>query len=198
MRKLFELGGHCLTAGSGNLNWGLETILFDTICREVLGGKDDIGNPYYWTNFSIFPISIRRCVGFLLCKRSKSTIYKDSILQVSESIWNFADYLRWKYYQNSHILQMDLPCSHPCIRNLHDQTLCPEVIACIIVHWFFCTLQLAFSPQESCRHFSFTPTGGGVLSVSVEYFSIKLWWFGWENENVYSILFKKKKQDHVI
>ena len=38
---------------------------------------------------------------------------------------------------------------------------------------------MAFSPQSG-THSSFTPTGGsgggGVISVSVEYFSIKLWW----------------------
>ena len=75
---------------------------------------------------------------------------------------------------HSCISETDLPCSLPCIRNLVVLSLCPEVIACIIIHGLFCTLQWAFSPQEPCRHSSFTPTGGsgggGVISVSVEYF----------------------------
>ena len=72
---------------------------------------------------------------------------------------------------HSCISETDLPCSLPCIRNLVVLSQCPEVIACIIIHGLVCTLQMAFSPQE---HSSFTPTGGsgggGVISVSVEYF----------------------------
>jgi hypothetical protein len=75
---------------------------------------------------------------------------------------------------HSCISETDLPCSLPCIRNLVVLSLCPEVIACIIIHGLFCTLQLAFSPQEPCTHSSFTSTGGsgggGVISVSVECF----------------------------
>ena len=103
--------------------------------------------------------------------RGQNLPFTETTLQAYENIWNFADDLSWKYYQNSHILQMDLPRSLPCIRNLVVLSQCPEVIACIIIHGLFCTLQMAFSPQE---HSSFTPTGGsgggGVISVSVECF----------------------------
>ena len=137
--------------------------------------------------------------------RGQNLPFTETTLQAYENIWNFADDLSWKYYQNSHILQMDLPRSLPCIRNLVVLSQCPEVIACIIIQGLFCTLQWAFSPQEPCRHSSFTPTGGsgggGVISVSVEYFQSNFDNVGWVNENGYSILcFKKqeKSMDHVI
>ena len=119
---------------------------------------------------------------------------------------------------HSCISETDLPCSLPCIRNLVVLSLCPEVIACIIIHGLFCTLQLAFSPQEPCTHSSFTSTGGsgggGVLSASVEYFHWKfkpmigvvwaliqfhlkkewcMWFDIWAHNNIFATFFEKYK-----
>ena len=126
--------------------------------------------------FSIFPISTKRCVGFLLCNRSKSTIYWDNIAR----IWKYLVLCRWSKMkilpEQSHFLN-----GSPLQPSLHSQSGFPLTMPwsnCMHNNsWTFFTLQLAFSPQGSGGHSSFTSTGGsgggGVLSVSVECFHWK-------------------------
>ena len=73
-----------------------------------------------WTTFSIFQISTWRCEGFLLCKRSKSTIYWDNIA----SIWKYLEFCRWSKLkilpEQSHFAN-----GSPAQPSLHSQSGCP-------------------------------------------------------------------------
>ena len=70
--------------------------------------------------FQYFKISTWRCEGFLLCKRSKSTIYWDNIA----SIWKYLEFCRWSKLkilpEQSHFAN-----GSPAQPSLHSQSGCP-------------------------------------------------------------------------
>ena len=54
---------------------------------------------------------------------------------------------------HSCISETDLPCSLPCIRNLVVLSLCPEVIACIIIHGLFLYLAMGIFATRALHTF---------------------------------------------
>ena len=72
-----------------------------------------------WTTSSIFPISTRRCVGFLLCERSKTAINKDNFASLEFCRWSKMKILP----EQSHFVN-----GSPLQPSLHSQSAWPNTM----------------------------------------------------------------------